>query len=65
MDVQENVNTANEVPFSDDYTTVHHLTFNQVQDTDSGSVICIARIPEPDIFVQQEKATLSVLSMIL
>ena len=46
----------------DTYTVTRRLTFNQLQGTDSGSIICVARTAEPEASVISEKTTLSVLS---
>ena len=48
--------------FDDGHTVTRRLTLNQLQRTDSGSIICVARTTEPEVFAVSEKTTLSVLS---
>ena len=62
VDAQENENAVYERISSNDTTMIHQLTLNQVQDTDSGTITCVARITGSDVPVEQN-TTLSVLSM--
>ena len=60
-----NARFQNEIIFINDSTILQQLILYQVQETDSGSIICVGRTSDPEVFVEQEKATLTVLSMLL